>query len=352
MDDAQIVAAYHAALEASAAAKAGLGPVDEEFDARFHPAVEAMLEEKISSLRSEASGGEEGAFDRLRAAMSLREFVAQYEACRDRAGDMARELRSLRRGVERREGLVREPVPLEPWHGTGGAAEALLGFAECNPMYGRLHRDGRYRWYEADVNSRWLESTSHSGSRAPFSPTWLLSALAVAERASSLGYAELVDVGSGDGRVAFCAALRGMRALSVELDPGLAELQRSVSRETGVHFEVFCADAAGFEYPGGMQRPVFAVGGLAQMGADKLAESALRPGAGFVLAGSRAAKYGGAEPAGWGRFVESAGLHAQCELCLPTAWTAGEPDGTPYVFAGPRGIKKPAPAPPRARGRR
>lgn len=343
MDDSQIIAAYHKALESAAEAKAGLGVMDYEFDERVHPAVKAELEERVTALRAEAARGNSEAFDKLRAAMSLLEFIGQYEACRDRASDMARELASLRLKVERREGHVREPVPRGPWHGAGKHAELLEKFAECNPMYSRAGEDERYAWYEADVNARWLDSTSHEASRAPFSPTWLLSALAIAERAANLGYKELVDVGSGDGRVAFCAALRGMRALSVEIDPGLAELQQLISDGTGVKIEIRCADAASWDCPADLKRPVFAVGGLAQMGAAELAEAVLRPGAGFVLAGTRASKYGGKEPAGWGKFLESAGQSAQCEMNLPTAWTAGEPEGTPYVFAGPRGIKKAAP---------
>ena len=333
MDDTQIIAAYHAALESAAKAKAGLGNIDYEFDEQIHPAVKAELKERVAVLRAEATQGNAEAFDKLRAAMSLHEFVGQYEACRDRASDMARELCSLRTRIERREGFVREPVPRHSWYGTGDAFEALARFVECNPMYGYTG-DDEYKWYEADVNARWLDSTSHEASRAPFSPTWLLSALAITERASNLGYEELVDVGSGDGRVAFCAALRGMRALSVELDPGLAEMQRNISRKTGVNFEVWCADATKWDCPADVKRPVFAIGGLAQMGAVELAESMLRPNAGFVLAGTRAPKYGRQEPAGWGRFLESANLRVQCELCLPTAWTAGEPEGTPYIFAG------------------
>ena len=334
MDDAQIITAYHAALESAAKAKAGLGGIDYEFDERVHPAVKAELKERVDALRAEAAQGDAGVFDRLRAAMSLYEFVGQYEACRDRASDMARELCSIRSRVERREGFVMEPVPRRSWQGTGDASDALARFAECNPMYGYTGDDGKYRWYEADLNAHWLDSTSHGASRAPFSPTWLLSALAITERASNLGYRELVDVGSGDGRVAFCAALRGMRALSIELDPGLAQMQRDISGRTGVGFEVWCADAAEWDCPADVKRPVFAVGGLAQMGAAELAESMLRPDAGFVLAGTRAPKYGGQEPAGWGRFLESANLRVQCELRLPTAWTMGEPEGTPYIFAG------------------
>lgn len=339
MDDAQIMEAYHAALRAAASMRAGLGGGTEEFDEKVHPEVTAMLEERVAALRAEARSGGPGAFDRLRAATSMLEFVGQYEACRDRSPGMARELAGARGSAPRREGFVEEPVPRGPWHGTGGAAGALRGFAESSPMYRVLRDEGEYRWYEADVNAHWLESTSHGASLAPFSPTWLLSALAIAERASKLGYREMVDVGSGDGRVAFCASLMGMRAWSVEIDPGLARAQEELQVRTGRRFEVVCADAARLDYSMDMQRPVFAVGGLAQMGASGMAEPAReqRPDAGFVLAGTRAPKYGGKEPAGWGGFLERAGLRVTSELRLPTAWTAGEPEGTPYLFAAPSG---------------
>jgi len=337
MDDAQIMEAYHGALREAASMRAGLGGGTEEFDEKVHPGVYAMLQERVAGLRAEARRGGPGAFDRLRAATSMLEFVEQYEACRDRSADMARELGAARKSAPRKEGFVQEPVPRGPWHGTGGAAGALRGFAEGSPMYRVLRDDEKYRWYEADVNAHWLESTSHRASLAPFSPTWLLSALAIAERASKLGYLEMVDVGSGDGRVAFCAALLGMKAWSVEVDPGLARAQEELRARTGRRFEIVCADAARLDYSMDMQRPVFAVGGLAQMGASGMAGPAReqRPEAGFVLAGTRAPKYGGKEPAGWGGFLERAGLRVSSELRLPTAWTAGEPEGTPYLFAAP-----------------
>lgn len=348
MDDAQIVGAYHRALAAAASARAGLGGGAEEFDSFFHPRARAMIEERVARLRAEAAGGGPGAFERLRCAMSLGEFVAQYEACRDRSADMARELAGARGSAPRREGFVVEPVPRGAWHGAGRAAGALRRFAELSPAYRRLRDEKDYTWYEADVNARWLASTSHGASLAPFSPTWLLSALAIAERASRLGYRELVDVGSGDGRVALCASLLGMKSWSVEIDPGLARGQEEMRGELGAEMEVVCADAARVRYPD-MERPVFAVGGLAQMGAEAMAEAARRqrPDAGFVLAGTRAPKYGGKEPAGWGRFLEAGGLRAASELRLPTAWTAGEPEGTPYLFAGPASTRLPPQIPRR-----
>jgi len=59
--------------------------------------------------------------------------------------------------------------------------------------------------YEGDINKYWLNSIKHDSSCQPFYPTWMMSAYVMTLVAKKLGYAELVDIGSGDGRIAFCA---------------------------------------------------------------------------------------------------------------------------------------------------
>ncbi len=58
--------------------------------------------------------------------------------------------------------------------------------------------------YEGDINQYWLNSIKHGSSCQPFYPTWIMSAYIMASIANHLDYKELVDIGSGDGRIAFC----------------------------------------------------------------------------------------------------------------------------------------------------
>ena len=56
--------------------------------------------------------------------------------------------------------------------------------------------------YEGDINKYWLNSITHGSSYQPFSPTWVLSAYVITSIAKNLNYKEVLDIGSGDGRIA------------------------------------------------------------------------------------------------------------------------------------------------------
>ena len=250
------------------------------------------------------------------------------------------------------DGNARELVPDGGFFGGAGGggkkAKLLNLFAEKNPMY-----YGSYRQeisgtdctvHEGDTNEYWLGSIAHKSSLAPFSPTWIASAYLLALESRAMGFKEVVDVGSGDGRIAYCGAALGLVAHSVEIDPELVELQRTVAGETGVDFGPRCADAAGYDWGDlNLERPVFCIGGLSQMGGDVLADGIIKSvktderlagGAGFVLAGTHSKKYAGSEhDAGWGRVIKDGGLDKIRTVLLPTAWTFKEPVETPYVFA-------------------
>ena len=225
----------------------------------------------------------------------------------------------------------------------------LCGLAAASPVYGGPGKEAdiggvRCTVLEGDVNRLWLGSVRNERSRAPFSPTWLASAYGLAAAARDAGCAEAVDIGSGDGRIAHCAALLGMRAHSIELDARLAGLQRGIAERTGADIDVRQADAASFDYASlGLARPAFFVGGLAQMGGDALAAAAalyaassLPAGAAlFVLPGTLSPKYA-PDPysmAGWGRTVAGARLRVERTVRLPAAWTLGESDAVPYLLA-------------------
>ena len=81
-------------------------------------------------------------------------------------------------------------------------------FAEKNPIYLNSFEENisgiSCMVYEGDINEYWLNSIKHGSSCQPFYPTWIMSAYVMASIAKKLGYSELVDIGSGDGRIAFC----------------------------------------------------------------------------------------------------------------------------------------------------
>ena len=91
--------------------------------------------------------------------------------------------------------------------------EMLHQFATKNPIYYNSYEetilDVPCIVYEGDINKYWLNSIKYDSSHAPFSPTWIMSAYVGALLAKDLGYSEIVDIGSGDGRIAFlCQGFR------------------------------------------------------------------------------------------------------------------------------------------------
>lgn len=246
-----------------------------------------------------------------------------------------------------------ESFPIDEKH-----LDALFRFAESNPMYYNSFEMAvggvRCTIYEGDINEYWLGSIKHGSSCQPFYPTWLVSAYVLASSAKDFGCTELVDIGSGDGRIAFCAALHGMRARSIEIDGDLVRLQESISRSTGVEFGPTCADALTTDYASmGLTSPAFAVGGLPQMGGEMLAEGLFERLAGggrgtpesciVVLAGQGARSGPAArnthagETGGWGAVIDRHGLDIAYRISLPSVWTFDQDKDTQYIYAKWRG---------------
>ena len=224
--------------------------------------------------------------------------------------------------------------------------DMLHGFATKNPIYYNSYEKtiGGITCivYEGDINKYWLNSIQHSSSHAPFSPTWIMSAYIGALQSKELGYQEIIDIGSGDGRIAFCGKVLGLESYSIEIDDTLVDLQKLL---TFLDFHPFCSDATTFDYSSlNLQKPVFFIGGLAQMGGSDLASgviekinsiSFLDGICGWVFAGTYSQKYK-SDPkneVGWGTLMEKNNLHSVKTISLPTIWTFHEPDETPYVFA-------------------
>jgi hypothetical protein len=224
---------------------------------------------------------------------------------------------------------------------------SLQRFAAANPIYVRsfdLEISGiACRVYEGDINNYWLSSKKYDTSYQPFYPTWMLSAFALAHGAKSLGFGQLVDVGSGDGRIAYCGALLGMESHGIEIDHNLVQLQNSISAATGVIFSAIRADATRFDC--GilkLSRPIFFISGLPEMG-EMLANSvikqvasmkALRNEAGFNFMGSHVMKSHSRDQTGWGwgSVIASNDLELAGTVTLPTLWTTDQVVDTAYVY--------------------
>ena len=116
----------------------------------------------------------------------------------------------------------------------------LHKFLEVNPIYSnqisKHISEIDYTIFEGDLNNYWLDSIKHDVSYAPFYPTWLLSAWALACEAQTLGFEQIIDIGSGDGRIAYCGKILGLNSISIEIDENLTALQKIISSKTGVMF--------------------------------------------------------------------------------------------------------------------
>lgn len=225
---------------------------------------------------------------------------------------------------------------------------ALHEFAQNNPIYTDSHEQAvaglRCVVYEGDTNEYWLNSIKHGSSCQPFYPTWMVSAYVIARIAQRMGYTHLVDIGSGDGRIAFCGRMLGLVAHSIEIDPTLVDLQKRMADATRVDFGPECADALEYDYSGlDMGRPVFVIGGLPQMGGDVLASSIIeriaamphvRDSAGLVLAGTHSKRQlsGSVKDGGWSALLDRYGLGVVDVVSLPTAWTFDQDADTPYMY--------------------
>ena len=227
----------------------------------------------------------------------------------------------------------------------------LHRFATANPIYFKSHDAAisgiPCRIYEGDINNYWLSSKKHDTSYQPFYPTWMLSAFTLAQESKSLGFDQLVDVGSGDGRLAYCASLLGIESYGIEIDDELVELQDAVSYNTGIKYNAIRADATRFDYGSlHLSKPIFFISGLPEMG-EMLANSVIRQvlsvekikhNAGFNFMGSHVMKSLTRDRTGWGwgNIIASFGLKFIGTITLPTLWTTDQILDTAYVYTRAR----------------
>lgn len=228
----------------------------------------------------------------------------------------------------------------------------LHEFAKKNPIYYNSYEQtiGKIpcRVYEGDINEYWLNSISHGASYQPFYPTWILSSYIISLVAKHLGFKEVLDIGSGDGRIAYCSRLLGLETYSIEVEESLVNLQKLITISSRIDFNPKCADAVEFNYSDlNLEKPVFFIGGLAQMGGDILANSIieklnenkdLKKNTGITFAGTYSKKYfpgtmmDEISEGGWKQVIEKNNLKIIQTVILPTVWTFDQPIDTPYIF--------------------
>jgi hypothetical protein len=221
-------------------------------------------------------------------------------------------------------------------------------FAQNNPIYLKQTEiivDGILcKSYEGDINNYWLSSKKHDTCYQPFYPTWILSAYALAILSKKLGFTELVDIGSGDGRIAYCSTLVGLKSFSIEIDTDLSILQHNVVSSTGVGFEILNLDATSFDYSSlDLSHPIFFISGLPELG-DILARDVItkarnlsdaKDTIGFNFMGTHVMREYTADKTlwGWGNIIEDFELNIVGCVTLPTLWTNDQDLDTAYVFA-------------------
>lgn len=255
----------------------------------------------------------------------------------------------------RGNGHIREAIPVDSSELipiNEGHLAKLHEFAACNPIYYNSYDTEMLgilcRVYEGDINEHWISSTKHDVSNQPFYPTWILSAYEAVVEAREVGATEVVDIGSGDGRIAYCGQVAGLNSYGVEIDAGLAKLQHAIAEKTGVGFGMTNADANELDYSlFGLRRPAFFIGGLPEMGemlaksvvGRVMADGRLADTSVFVFMGSFQLKRfsRSTEKWGWGFFIDGAGLDVKSAVVLPTCWTMDQQKDTPYIFTTRRG---------------
>ena len=226
--------------------------------------------------------------------------------------------------------------------------EKLHGFAQKNPIYFNFFEEEIAGIpcivYEGDINDHWLNSIKHGSSCQPFYPTWITSAFVMALIASQYRYKELVDIGSGDGRIAYCGQILDMVPHSIEIDDVLIELQKEISKSTNENFNPICEDALEFDYTQlKLTSPVFFIGGLPQMGGDLLATSIidkinkipnLNSNTGLVFAGTHSTRQlsNNLKNGGWSSLITKHDLKVINTISLPTVWTFDQEIETPYIY--------------------
>ena len=223
---------------------------------------------------------------------------------------------------------------------------SLHRFLEVNPIYlNKISKnilENKYTIFEGDLNNYWIDSIKHDASYAPFYPTWMLSAWSLACNAENLGFEQIIDIGSGDGRIAYCGKILGLNSISIEIDENLVNMQEAMAVKTEVNFNPICSDATIYDFEKiPSKKSIFFIGGVPEIG-EILAESIIKnslentrlSNSSFVLTGSHSHRKFSRDVTnfGWGASIKKFQLSVISSISLPTYWTMDQKFETPYLF--------------------
>lgn len=197
--------------------------------------------------------------------------------------------------------------------------------------------------YEGDVNQFWLSSKKYDTNYQPFLPTWGLSALVMCLVVKNLGFQNILDIGSGDGRLLYCGSILGLDSAGVEIDKDLCELQNEISTCSNVKYNVIHDDSNSIDYSQfNLENTMIFISALPELG-EMIANGVLNQlkmyrgklhNVGITLMGSHTYRKYSRDKSmyGWGKFVADSELKVLASLSLPSSWTLDEKKETPYMF--------------------
>jgi hypothetical protein len=197
--------------------------------------------------------------------------------------------------------------------------------------------------YEGDINQFWLSSKKYDTNYQPFLPTWGLSALVMAKVTKDLGFKNIIDIGSGDGRLLYCGSVVGLNSVGVEIDKDLCDLQNKISDESNVKFRVINGDSNSIDYSQlTLENTMIFISALPESG-EMISNGIINQfkkyldklhNVGITLMGSNTYRRYSRDKSmwGWGKFIDDYELKLIECLSLPTSWTLDEKNETPYLF--------------------
>lgn len=197
--------------------------------------------------------------------------------------------------------------------------------------------------YEGDVNQFWLSSKKYDTNYQPFLPTWGLSALVMCLAVKNLGFQNILDMGSGDGRLLYCGSILGLDSTGVEIDKDLCELQNEISTSSNVKYNVIHGDSNSINYSQfNLENTMIFISALPELG-EMIAYGVLNQlkmyrgklhNVGITLMGSHTYRKYSRDKSmyGWGKFIADFELKVLASLSLPSSWTLDEKKETPYMF--------------------
>jgi hypothetical protein len=197
--------------------------------------------------------------------------------------------------------------------------------------------------YEGNVNQFWLSSKKYDTIYQPFLPTWGLSALVLALVAKDLGFENIIDIGSGDGRLLFCASILGLNPVGIEIDKHLCDLQNKISNSSNVKYKVINGDSNSIDYSQfKLENTIIFISALPDSGEIlsydmlnhlKKNKSKLH-NVGITLMGNHDCRQYTRDKSkgGWAKFIDDSRLKILKSINLPSSWTLDEKKETPYLF--------------------